>query len=73
MQTTDMRTLSDAELDTVAAGASATLTLSNILASGPGSADVSAKDVMVATVVTGGLTPSQEAQIQGTFTSSATF
>ena len=73
MQTTDMQPLSDAELDAVAAGATASLALSNIFAAGPGAADVSATDVTVATAVVGGLVPSQVAQISGTFTSSATF
>ncbi len=73
MQTTEMRTLSDAELDAVAAGATAILELANVFASGPGSADVSVTDVTVATAVTGGQVPSQQAGISGTFTSSARF
>ena len=73
MQTTEMRTLSDAELDAVAAGASATLNLANVFASGPGSADVSVTDVTVATAVVGGLAPSQQAAISATITASSTF
>jgi hypothetical protein len=73
MQTPDMQTLSDAELDAVAAGASANLAITNIFASGPGGADVSATDVFVGTAVVGGLTPSQQSLISGTFTSSASF
>ena len=71
--TPNMQILSDAELDAVAAGATANLALSNIFAAGPGSADVSATDVVVSTTVVGGLAPSQVAQISGTFTSSASF
>ena len=73
MQTTDMRTLSDAELDAVAAGASATLNLANVFASGPGSANVSATDVVVATAFVGGDAPSQQAAISATITASSTF
>ncbi len=73
MQTPEMQTLSDAELDAVAAGATATLALSNIIASGPGGADVTATDVTVATFVTGGLEPSQTAFVSGTFTSRSMF
>jgi len=73
MQTPEMQTLSDAELDAVSAGASANLAITNIFASGPGSANVSATDVFVGTSVVGGLTPSQQAQISGTFTASSTF
>ncbi len=73
MQTTEMRTLSDAELDAVAAGASATLNLATVFASGPGGANVSATDVVVATAVVGGDAPSQQALVSGTFTSSARF
>ena len=73
MQTPDMQPLSDAELDAVAAGASANLAITNIFASGPGGADVSATDVTVATAVTGGLTPSQQSQISGTFSASSSF
>ena len=71
--TPNMQILSDAELDAVAAGASATLALSNIFAAGPGGADVSATDVVVFTRVVGGLVPSQTAQISGTISSSASF
>ncbi len=73
MQTTEMRTLSDAELDAVAAGATAILELANVFASGPGSADVSVTDVTVATAVTGGQVPSQQAGISGTITSVSEF
>ena len=66
--TPNMQILSDAELDAVAAGASATLGLSNIFAAGPGSADVSATDVVVSTTVVGGLAPSNTANVSGTFT-----
>ncbi len=73
MQTTDMQPLSDAELDAVSAGATATLAITSIFASGPGGADVSATDVTVATAVRGGLAPSQQAQIMGTFSASSSF
>ena len=74
MQTlSDMQPLSDAELDAVSAGASATLSVSSILASGPGGADVSATDLFVGTAVVGGLAPSQQAQISGTFSASSSF
>ncbi len=73
MQTTDMQPLSDAELDAVSAGATATLAITSIFASGPGGADVGAKDVFVGTAVTGGLTPSQQAQISGSFSASSSF
>ncbi len=73
MQTPEMQTLSDAELDAVAAGATASLTLSSIIAEGPGGADVSATDVTVATFVTGGRAPSQQAFISGNFTSRSEF
>ncbi len=68
-----MQTLNDAELDAVSAGASASLSLSGLFASGPGSADVGVTDLVVATVVTGGSAPSQQAQISGTFTASSMF
>ncbi len=73
MQTPEMQILSDAELDAVAAGATATLSLTSIVAQGPGGADVSATDVTVATFVTGGLTPSQTATLSGTFMASSKF
>ncbi len=73
MQTTEMRTLSDAELDAVAAGATATLELANVFASGPGGANVSATGVTVATAVVGGQVPSQQALISGTIAASSFF
>ncbi len=68
-----MQTLNDAELDAVSAGASASLSIANIVAQGPGGADVSATDVTVATFVVGGLTPSQTAFISGRFSASSKF
>lgn len=54
-------------------GATATLSLLNIFASGPGSAEVGARDVTVFTSVVDGLVPSQVASISGTFTASSDF
>ncbi len=68
-----MQTLNDAELDAVSAGATAMLNLSNLFASGPGSADVSATEVTVATIVVGGSSPSQQAFIAGTFSAMSSF
>ena len=65
-------TLTDADLDAVSGGqSSATLTISNLRASGPTSATVSATGVSISASSVGGLEPSQSASLSGTFSSAS--
>jgi len=64
--------LTDSELDVVVGGkASATLTVTNLSASGPTTATSSATGVTVAAATVGGLAPSNTSTVSGTFTASS--
>jgi hypothetical protein len=64
--------LTDSELDVVVGGkASATLTVTNLSASGPTTATSSATGVTVDAATVGGLAPSNTSTVSGTFTASS--
>ena len=64
--------LTAAQMDKVTAGeATATLTVTNLSASGPTSATATAAGVRVTAATTGGAAPSNTATVGGTFTASS--
>ncbi len=66
-----MHTLTDAELDAVSAGASATLNIAALFAAGPAEATVTADQVNVSALTQGGLAPINAATVSGTFTATS--
>jgi len=64
--------LTDSELDAVAGGAaSASLTVKTLFASGPASATATASGIVVSAATVGGLSPSNSANVAGTFTATS--
>ena len=64
--------LTESELNEVSGGsASASLTITSLTASGPTSATVSADKLSITASTVGGLSPSNSANVSGTFTASS--